>query len=185
MARIVAGTAKGRQLKVPGKGTRPTSERVREALFSRLEHWGYIDGCEILDVYAGSGAFALEALSRGASYAECVEASSEAARTIADNGRRCGLAPAVRCEKAQNWIAHAPNRRFDLVLLDPPYAVDEDEIEQVLAGLEPHLAADAMILVERSKRSPEPRWPSGTELVDERTWGDTRVWFARRDHNGA
>lgn len=180
MTRIVAGSAKGRSLTVPPSGTRPTSERVREAVFSRLEHWGFIDGCAIVDLYAGSGAFALEALSRGASYGECVEASSAAAHVIRENARRCHLNPHVSCQKAQTWAARTPQRQFDLAFLDPPYALESSELEQILVRLMPHLADDAMILVERDKRSAEPTWPVGVELVDERVWGDTRIWFARR-----
>ena len=90
MTRIVAGSAKGRVLAVPAKGTRPTSERVREALFSRLDHWGALEGAHVLDLYAGTGALALEALSRGAASADLVEKSAAAARLAARNASACG-----------------------------------------------------------------------------------------------
>lgn len=180
MARIVAGSAKGRVLKVPAAHTRPTSERVREALFSRLEHMGYIDGCAILDLYAGSGAFALEALSRGAAYAECVDSQRQAARIIEQNARACALDVHVTCTKVAKRLASAPSQLFDLVFLDPPYDMSEVEVGEALRALPAHMRDDGLVLVERSKRSPEPEWAGAFTLLDERTWGDTRVWFATR-----
>ena len=178
MARIVAGSAKGRILKVPAAHTRPTSERVREALFSRLEHMGYVDDCAVLDLYAGSGAFALEALSRGAAYAECVDSQKQAARIIEQNARTCGLKVAVTCTKVAKRLASAPAQLFDLVFLDPPYDMTDEEVAEALRVLPAHMAEDGLVLVERSKRSPEPEWGEAFALLDERTWGDTRVWFA-------
>ena len=178
MTRIVAGSAKGRILKVPAKGTRPTSERVREALFSRLEHLGYVEDCEVLDLYAGSGALGLEAASRGATYVECVESSRQAAALIKQNVRELGLAVVVANAKVQTWLAGPPNRRFDLVVVDPPYDLSEAELAANLEALMPHLASDALVVVERSVRSPEPTWPPGLERDDERRWGDTRTWSA-------
>lgn len=178
MTRIVAGSAKGRTLKVPAKGTRPTSERVREALFSRLEHLGYVEDCEVLDLYAGSGALGLEAASRGASYVECVESSRQAAALIKQNVRELGLAVVVAHAKVQTWLAAPSNRRFDLVVVDPPYDLSEEELAANLEALMPHLAGDALVVVERSVRSPEPTWPAGLGRNDERRWGDTRAWSA-------
>ncbi|MFT0846755.1 16S rRNA (guanine(966)-N(2))-methyltransferase RsmD [Actinomycetaceae bacterium L2_0104] len=178
MTRIVAGSAKGRTLKVPPKGTRPTSERVREALFSRLEHLGYIEGCEVLDLYAGSGALGLEAASRGASYVECVESSRTAAQLIRSNVRELGLDVVVTNAKAETWLAGSPNRRFDLVIADPPYELGEEALAAVLKAIVAHVADDALVVVERSVRSPEPAWPEEFELNDERRWGDTRAWSA-------
>lgn len=178
MTRIVAGQAKGRTLKVPASGTRPTSDRVREALFSRLDHLGYIDECEVLDLYAGSGALGLEAASRGASFVQLVESSRQAVEVCRANIKSVRLDVVVDTAKVENWLAREPNRRFDLVFLDPPYAINEEELGAVLEALPPHLAGDAMIVVERSSRSPQPRWPAGCQQVDERSWGDTRAWSA-------
>ena len=180
MARIVAGSAKGRILKIPASHTRPTSERVREALFSRLEHMGYIDGCSILDLYAGSGAFALEALSRGAAYAECVDSQKQAARIIEQNARACSLNVHIACSTVAKRLANPPSQLFDVVFLDPPYDMPDEEIAEALRALPVHMAEDGIALVERSKRSPEPEWGAGFALLDERTWGDTCVWFAER-----
>lgn len=179
MARIVAGSAKGRILKVPATHTRPTSERVREALFSRLDHMGYIEDCAVLDLYAGSGAFALEALSRGAAYAECVDSQKQAVRVIEQNACACGVEVCVTCAKVSQRLATASLLLFDIAFLDPPYDMPDGEIADNLRALPTHLTDDALVLVERSKRSPEPEWGSAFALLDERTWGDTRVWFAK------
>lgn len=180
MARIIAGSAKGRILKVPATHTRPTSERVREALFSRLEHMGYVEGCAILDLYAGSGAFALEALSRGALYAECVDSQKQAARIIGDNARTCVLDVQVSCMSVSKRLTVPSARLCDVVFLDPPYDLPDEELAENIRSLPAHIKEDALVLVERSKRSPEPEWGADFVLLDERTWGDTRVWFAKR-----
>ncbi len=178
MTRIVAGSAKGHRLSVPASGTRPTAERVREALFSRLEHRGYIEGCQVLDLYAGSGAFGLEAASRGATYVHLVESSPKASRIIASNIAATSLHAELSTAKVETWLAAPANRAFDLVFLDPPYALDEDALSCALAALEPHVQGDALVLVERDRRSPEPSWPPFLTREDERSWGDTRVWSA-------
>ncbi|MBR5950075.1 MAG: RsmD family RNA methyltransferase [Actinomycetaceae bacterium] len=180
MARIVAGAAKGRPLKVPAAHTRPTSERVREALFSRLEHMGYVEECAIFDLYAGSGAFALEALSRGAVYAECVDSQRQAAAIIRDNARVCGFDVTVTCSQVSSRLSCPSSRLFDVVFLDPPYDLADDELAANICALSDHVCDDGLVLVERSKRSPEPSWGQDFRLIDERTWGDTRVWFAER-----
>ncbi|WP_124054660.1 16S rRNA (guanine(966)-N(2))-methyltransferase RsmD [Arcanobacterium ihumii] len=184
MTRIVAGTAGGRNLKVPKSGTRPTSERVREALFSRLDHYGYIRNCAVLDLFAGSGALGLEAASRGASSVVCVEAAGSAAKIITDNARVTGLKITVLNQKVETYLVSQAVPTFDLIFIDPPYAYTEDELAQVLGLAVLHVAEDGMIVVERDKKSPEPQWPSGFELDDERKWGDTRVWSAIRSELG-
>jgi 16S rRNA (guanine966-N2)-methyltransferase len=185
MTRIVAGTAGGRTLRVPRSGTRPTSERVREALFSRLEHLDAVDDARVLDLYAGSGALGLEAASRGARDVVLVEASREAAEVCRANARTLGLAGRVRvaAERVERWLAHG-EEGFDLVLADPPYDVRDDDLAGVLAGVAGVVAPHAVVVVERSTRSPEPAWPQAVEgrpglvRTDERRYGETRVWFA-------
>ncbi|UVJ55023.1 16S rRNA (guanine(966)-N(2))-methyltransferase RsmD [Trueperella pyogenes] len=178
MTRIVAGTAGGRNLRVPKAGTRPTSERVREAMFSRLDHYGYIEDCAVLDLYAGSAALGLEAKSRGARRVVSVEASRAAADVARSNAASTGLAIDVVPMRAETYLASEPSEKFDIAFLDPPYDVAESDLTLVLELLVPHLAEDAMVVVERDKRSPEPTWPHGLELDHDRTWGDTRVWSA-------
>lgn len=197
MTRIVAGTAGGRTLQVPRSGTRPTSERVREALFSRLDHLGAVGGARVLDLYAGSGALGLEAASRGAERVTLVETSRPAAELCRRNARALGLrAVDVVPQKVETYLAGVPARGAapaHLVLLDPPYDVTEEGLANVLAllaargsedstrpagpGPAPWLDAGAVVVVERSRRSPEPTWPVGLERTDVRRYGDTQVWF--------
>ncbi|WP_204399019.1 16S rRNA (guanine(966)-N(2))-methyltransferase RsmD [Arcanobacterium pluranimalium] len=184
MTRIVSGIAGGRNLRVPKSGTRPTSERVREALFSRLDHFGYIRDCVVLDLYAGSGALGLEALSRGAKRVVCVEAASAASKVIVENARLTGLNVEVQNQKAETYLASQGLPTFDLILIDPPYALSEDDLALVLGLAVMHLAEDGMLVVERDKKSPEPQWPAGYHLDDDRKWGDTRVWSAIRSEIG-
>ncbi|MDP9805680.1 16S rRNA (guanine966-N2)-methyltransferase [Trueperella bonasi] len=184
MTRIVAGAAGGLALQVPKSGTRPTSERVREGMFSRLEHYGYIEDCAVLDLYAGSGALGLEAKSRGARRVVAVEAHRPAAQVAIANAKATGLDVEIVNQKAETYLASEPIEKFDLVLIDPPYDVSEEQIAVVLALLRPHLADDAMVVVERAKKAPEPQWPAGLVRDDVRKWGDTRVWSAVVEQEG-
>ena len=184
MTRIIAGTVGGRTLRTPpGSGTRPTSDRVREALFSALDARDVLAGARVLDVYAGSGALALEAMSRGARGAVLVESDRRAAATAAANARALGLEP-VRVVAATATAAlavdAAPDERVDLVFLDPPYDVGEDALATVLDRLAAGwLAGGATVVVERSSRSPEPTWPEALERVGRpRRYGETTVWLA-------
>jgi 16S rRNA (guanine966-N2)-methyltransferase len=186
VTRIVAGTAGGRTLTVPTHGTRPTSERVREALFSRLEHEGVVVGATVLDLYAGSGALGLEAASRGAASVTLVEAARTAAQMCRANAAALGLAARVHvvADRAERFVARPPALPWRLVLLDPPYALPAGELDGVLAALAPAVAADGVVVVERSTRVAEPGWPAGLVRADERSYGETRLWFAARDARG-
>ncbi|WP_420836451.1 RsmD family RNA methyltransferase [Cellulomonas endophytica] len=180
MTRLVAGSAGGRTLRVPAKGTRPTSERVREALFSRLEHLGVVRDARVLDLYAGSGALGLEAASRGAAAVVLVEAARAAADVCRTNVAATGLGARVRvvADRAERFVLAPPPAPWDLVLVDPPYDLAEDVLGGVLAAVGRSLAPAAVVLVERSSRTPEPTWGPGLVRFDERLYGDTRVWFA-------
>lgn len=181
MTRIVAGTAGGRTLQVPRRGTRPTSERVREALFSRLEHLDVVSGARVLDLYAGSGALGLEAASRGAVSVTLVESSREAAEVCRRNVATLALrGVTVVAERAERFVQRQPAALWDLVLVDPPYDVAEPDLGTVLAGVAPAVADDGVLAVERSSRSPEPTWPAGWEGVERRAYGETVVWFGER-----
>lgn len=184
MTRIISGSAGGRRLQTPpGASTRPTSDRVREALFSRLEHRGLLDGTNVLDLYAGSGALGLEAASRGAALVLLVESHKAAAKVIRANIGVVGH-PHVRLltDTVERALAAGPPAgvRMDLVLLDPPYDVAEEALAAVLAGLveKEWLAPEAFVVVERSSRSPQPTWPDGLELSGEKRYGETAMWFA-------
>ena len=180
MTRIVAGSAGGRTLVVPRHGTRPTSERVREALFSRLEHRGVIAEARVLDLYAGSGALGLEAASRGASSVTLVESSRDAADVCRRNATALGLADRVRvaAEKVEQFVARPVAQPWRLVMLDPPYDLPAAALDAVLVALAAVVDPDGLVVVERSTRSPEPGWPAGLTRDDDRRYGDTRMWFA-------
>ncbi|MEW1698572.1 16S rRNA (guanine(966)-N(2))-methyltransferase RsmD [Streptomyces sp. NPDC093249] len=185
MTRVIAGTAGGRRLAVPpGNGTRPTSDRAREGLFSTWEAFlGSLDGARVADLYAGSGAVGLEALSRGAAHALLVEAEPRAAKTIRENVRSLGLPGAeARSGRAEQIVAGpAPAEPYDLVFLDPPYAVSDEELREILLTLRAGgwLTDDALVTVERSTRGGEFGWPDGFEPLRARRYGEGTFWYGR------
>ncbi|QJU54076.1 16S rRNA (guanine(966)-N(2))-methyltransferase RsmD [Herbiconiux sp. KACC 21604] len=195
MTRIIGGAAGSLTLAVPRSGTRPTSDRVREAIFSALDARGGLDGLRVLDLYAGSGALGLEALSRGAATVTLVERNAGAARVARQNaatveravraaGTATDAAPArvdVAAQAVQQYLRGlpvVPGAGFDVVFLDPPYELDETELGADLELLVPLLDPDATVLVERSSRSPGPRWPRGLELDRSKAYGETVLWWA-------
>lgn len=184
MTRIVSGYAGSLTLQVPKSGTRPTSDRVREAAFSALDARGAVHGAHVLDLYAGSGALGLEAASRGASAVTLVERSPAAAQVCRRNAAAVTRAappsarPAVevRAVSAQSYLAGASGP-FDLVFIDPPYDVEDAELLGVLAALVPLLAPHASVCVERSTRTGEPSLPDGLELVRRKDYGETALFW--------
>lgn len=186
MTRIIAGAAGGRRINAPdGRTTRPTSDRTREALFSSVQSdLGTLDGIRVMDLYAGSGAIGLEALSRGASHALLVEADRKAAQVVRGNVSTLRLPGAhLIADRVERVLARGNNDApYDLVVADPPYPVTEEEIAGVLADLVDHdwLAEDAIVVMERSKRSPEPTWPKGLGSDRSRKYGEAILWYARR-----
>ncbi len=184
VTRIIAGFAGSLTLTVPRAGTRPTSDRVREAIFSALEARDAIDGMRVLDLYAGSGALALEAISRGAASAVLVEKSHAAVQVCKANaalvqgraGR--GERPSIQVigKPATSYLSSALDE-FDLVFIDPPYEVGGLELDHVLEGLVPRLAPDAVVALERSSRSPAPAWPAGLALDKVSRYGETAVYW--------
>lgn len=184
MTRIIAGRFRGRTLTTPrGSDTRPTAERVREALFSRIESIFDLTGARVLDLYAGSGALGLEAVSRGAERVVLVEAHRRTAQVIAGNVSALGLGDIAQVlpEKVDRVLERGPGgEAFDLVLLDPPYPLGEEDLSATLGLLVTHgwLSADALVVVERSARSPEPEWPQALVPIRSRTYGETAVHLA-------
>lgn len=177
MTRIVAGSAGGRTLQVPRSGTRPTSDRVREAIFSRLEHAGAVVGARVLDLYCGSGALGLEAASRGALSVLLVDSGKDAADIARRNARELRLAGVtVVRQDAARFAAQTHREIFDLVFLDPPYDVANGTLESVLVDLAGSVCDDATVVVERSARTPEPSWPTGWQMLA-RDYGETRVYI--------
>lgn len=186
MTRVIGGSAGGRRLRTPpGDGTRPTSDRVREALFSSLESsLGTLAGLRVLDLYAGSGALGLEAVSRGAEVLTSVESDRRTARLVQDNAATLGFRKVeVAALPVARFLAQQPRAPYDLVLVDPPYATTEVELGQVLHLLTAHgwLDDDATLVVERSARSPEPAWPPGWGRERRRDYGETTLWYVRAD----
>lgn len=183
MTRIISGSAGGARLDVPPAGTRPTSDRVRESLFGALDAADAIDGARVLDLYAGSGALGLESLSRGASSVDLVESGRAAAAVIRRNAvtvARAGTLPTARVhESAVRAYLQRASGPFDLVFTDPPYDLADDAMDGDLQLLTPLLAPDALVVVERAKRSTAPDLASaGLELIREKNYGDTTLWWA-------
>lgn len=184
MTRIIGGSAGGRRLQSPsGDATRPTTDRVREALFSSIEAWcGSWQGLRFLDLYAGSGAVGLEAASRGAAAVTLVESDRRTAALISANARTVGFPAAdVRAASVRTTLALAPVELYDVVFSDPPYPLPEDALAEDLAQLQPWLAAEALVVVERSRRSPEPSWPSLISGRRAKRYGETTLWYGHAD----
>ncbi|HVU90590.1 MAG TPA: 16S rRNA (guanine(966)-N(2))-methyltransferase RsmD [Jatrophihabitans sp.] len=180
--RIVAGAAKGRRLAAAAGATRPTSDRAREGLFNSLAGMLDLDRARVLDLFAGTGAVGLEALSRGAAEAVFVESDRAAAAVLRCNAATVGL-PGVRVVQrpVAAFLAGPPERPFDLVFADPPYALAEAALAEMLATLAGGgwLAAGGVVVVERAARGPEIRWPEGLVGVRERRYGEGVLWYGR------
>ncbi|MEH1014497.1 16S rRNA (guanine(966)-N(2))-methyltransferase RsmD [Micromonospora sp. CPCC 206060] len=186
MTRIVAGTLGGRRIAAPpGAGTRPTSDRVREALFSAIEADLDLAGARFADLYAGSGAVGLEAYSRGAAEVLLVESDPRAARVIRENIALLRAAPAVRLVTGKVTTvlaAGCPGDPYDVVFADPPYAVGDADLTAMLAALVDRgwLAPDALVVVERSSRTGPVGWVQGITGERSRRYGETSLWYGRR-----
>ena len=167
---------------MPHTGTRPTSDRVRESLFGALESMDAIAGARVLDLYAGSGALGLETLSRGAASADLVEKGREAAAVVRRNAAvlaTAGLPTArVHHSAVRAFLQHATGP-YDLVFSDPPYDIDDDAMTADLVALAPLLSPDALVVIERARRSTPPDLvAAGLDLIREKSYGDTALWWA-------
>ncbi|MCU1600417.1 MAG: methyltransferase [Frankiales bacterium] len=175
MTRIIAGTHGGRRLQVPpGTGTRPTADRAREGMFSSLQSLLDLEGAQVLDLYAGSGALGLEAVSRGAASATLVEDDPIAAQVIRANAEALGLAATVVEADVSAFLAGPPSA-YPLIVADPPYAVELD-LEATL----PWLVPDGVLVVERATRGPGPIVPEALEELRSRRYGEATLWYFRR-----
>jgi 16S rRNA (guanine966-N2)-methyltransferase len=185
MTRVIAGAAGGRRLAVPpGTATRPTSDRAKEGLFSTLQSLrGTLEGARVMDLYGGSGAVGLEALSRGAAHVLLSEADPRAARTIRENADAIGLPGAeVRAGKAEKVVAGPPPAEpYDVVFLDPPYDTADADLREILLTLAVGgwLAADTLVTVERRTRGGEFDWPAGFAPLRSRRYGEATLWYGR------
>lgn len=191
MTRIIAGSAGGRRLRTPGhSATRPTTDRVREAAFSLVADWAgtlgepaaaQLAGLSFLDLFAGSGAVALEAASRGAAPVLAVESDPATARLARGNAREVGLAVTVLAATVEKALAGEPPARFDVVWADPPYALPGPRLAPVLAAAADRwLAGDGLLVVERSGRDLPPEFPPQVSDTWLRRYGETTLYFARR-----
>jgi len=185
MTRIIGGIAGSRTLASPAKITRPTSDRIRESIFNRLEALNLISGADVLDLYAGTGALGLEAASRGCRSVVLVEQHKQALGGIITNQRMIKAAlqkEALDCDiraegKSVAIYLSTYSGMFDLVFIDPPYEITNDEVTANLEALLPHLNSDAVIVLERSSRTPAPGLPEGLSLTEEKSYGDTVVYW--------
>ncbi len=186
MTRIIGGFAGSIRLVVPPYGTRPTSDRVREAIFSALEARDALDGARVLDLYAGSGALGLEAASRGASHVTLVDRAVAAHAVTKQNAAAVrkaaprGAAPeiVISGHPVQSFLGGALDR-WDVVFLDPPYELGGLELAHNLEALVPRLSPDAVVVLERSSRDRAPEWPDGLELERRKDYGDTALYWLR------
>lgn len=187
MTRIIAGSAGSLSLEVPDAGTRPTSDRVRESLFGALESADAIQDAVVLDLYAGSGALGLEAASRGAASVDLIEKAPRAASVVQRNaakvgaglaGAASGSTPQITVHRASaDTFLRSASRSFDLVFVDPPYDIGERELATTLELLAPHVAPDAVVIIERARRSPEPVLPASLTTTRSKRYGDTMLWW--------
>ncbi|KOA56396.1 16S rRNA (guanine(966)-N(2))-methyltransferase RsmD [Bifidobacterium animalis] len=188
--RVITGRFKGVPLTTPRSETRPTTDRTKEAMFSRLDSTGILAGARVLDLFGGTGALGIEALSRGANELTVVEASGPAAKLIAHTLTALRRNPAWE-EEMSAHIVHAKAERyaakakvgepFDVVLIDPPYAFSTADCERLLCDLTARdlVARDGMIVLERSVRTERPEAPAGWQITDARDYGETAVYTYR------
>jgi 16S rRNA (guanine966-N2)-methyltransferase len=183
MTRIIGGSAGGRRINTPrGVHTRPTSDRVREALFSAVESWcGSLAGLRVLDLYAGSGAVGLEARSRGAGVVTLVEHDRRTAALISENSRALGFTQRLEVVTGPvaSTLARSPKAPYDLVFLDPPYPMPAKEVDDDLAALSANgwLVPGALVVIERGTRGDDPTWPDGIVPEREKKYGETVLWY--------
>ena len=181
MTRIIAGEWGGRRLRTPaGDGTRPTSDRVRESLFQTVGSMlGSLDGLRVLDLFAGSGALGLEAESRGA-VGDLVESDRRACGVVAGNLRELGARSRLHRTTAERFVRDGGGRAYDLVLLDPPYAMSTEDVQRLLERLaaQGDLAESSVVVVERSSRDPFA-WPASLRAVKDKAYGETTLWYGR------
>jgi 16S rRNA (guanine966-N2)-methyltransferase len=191
VTRIIAGSRGGRRLAVPsGDATRPTTDRVREALFSAIAVWaGTADaaaaeslrGLAVADLFAGSGAVGLEAASRGADPVLLVESSARTGAVAGRNIDDLGLGAVVSCraDRVERIVRARPTRTYDVVFLDPPYALPAGDLAAIITDLVANgwVAPDGLIVVERSRRAATLRWPPAFEEGWRRDYGETTLIF--------
>lgn len=183
MTRIIAGSARGRRIAVPpGRTVRPTADRCREGLFSSLASLvGDLEGLRFLDLYAGSGAVGLEALSRGVAHSLLVESDPAVARVLTSNVATLGLGAEVQIGAVERLVSQPAPSAYDIVFADPPYLLGDDELREVFEACLRHgwVAPGAVVVVERATRGEPWRWPVGLAAERSRTYGEATLWYGR------
>ena len=191
--RVISGRFKGMALTTPKPGTRPTTDRTKEAIFSHLDSWGVLDDARVLDLFAGTGALGIEALSRGARELVAVESAAPAAALIAktltalkhNRSWEPGMSARVVKARAEKYAAAASAvAPFDVIFIDPPYAFETEACNQLLADLAARelTGDDTVIMLERSTRSAEPTAPEGWAISNRRDYGETAVYYIEPAH---
>ena len=196
MSRIISGAAGGVRLaSVPGDNTRPTTDRVKESLFSKLESYDIIRGARVLDAFGGSGALGCEALSRGAASVTLLDTYPKAVAVIRKNvaavekamghtgagsSNAAGSVARVQQSQALTYVKSAAGP-WDLVFVDPPYAMPNEQVSELLEALTPKLAEGAVVVVERSSRDAEPVWGEGLYCFSTRQHGETVLYYVEPD----
>ncbi|WP_311648243.1 16S rRNA (guanine(966)-N(2))-methyltransferase RsmD [Rothia mucilaginosa] len=189
MSRIISGAAGGVRLaSVPGDNTRPTTDRVKESLFSKLESYDIIRDARVLDAFGGSGALGCEALSRGAASVTLLDIYPKAVAVIRKNvaavekamGRTGSSSTRVQQSQALTYVKSASGP-WDLVFVDPPYAMPNEQVSELLEALTPKLAEGAVVVVERSSRDEEPVWGEGLYCFSTRQHGETVLYYVEPD----
>ncbi|WP_308747587.1 16S rRNA (guanine(966)-N(2))-methyltransferase RsmD [uncultured Bifidobacterium sp.] len=191
--RVISGRFKGMALTTPKPGTRPTTDRTKEAIFSHLDSWGVLDDARVLDLFAGTGALGIEALSRGARELVAVESAAPAAALIArtltalkrNRAWEPGMSARVIKARAEKYAASASAvAPFDVIFIDPPYAFETEACNQLLADLAARelTGDDTVIMLERSTRSAEPTAPEGWAISNRRDYGETAVYYIEPAH---
>lgn len=196
MSRIISGAAGGVRLaSVPGDNTRPTTDRVKESLFSKLESYDIIRGARVLDAFGGSGALGCEALSRGAASVTLLDTYPKAVAVIRKNvaavekamgrtgtGSSSATGSAARVQQSQALTyVNSASGPWDLVFVDPPYAMPNEQVSELLEALPPKLAEGAVVVVERSSRDAEPVWGEGLYCFSTRQHGETVLYYVEPD----
>lgn len=172
--RIIAGEAGGRRIKAPDtRGTRPATDRVREAVFSAIGP--FVDGSDVADLYAGSGSFGLEALSRGARSAQFVESSRRALEALRSNVEVVGLGGDVIAGTVDQFIDRCAAASLDLVFVDPPWSMGADRLGPQLAELDRLLRSPAQVVISRRSGDPTPDIPENWRVAADKRYGDTRI----------
>lgn len=198
MSRIIAGAAGGVRLaSVPGDNTRPTTDRVKESLFSKLESYDIIRDARVLDAFGGSGALGCEALSRGAAFVTLLDTYPKAVAVIRRNveavqkamGRASGgssRGPVARVQQGQalTYVKSASGP-WDLVFVDPPYAMPNEQVCELMRALTPKLAPGAVVVVERSSRDAEPEWGGELHCFSTRQHGETVLYYVEPEEPAA